>query len=69
MKTEDRVESFIISFRDVYVFRTEFIEDHPESVEAFVNGVLQGLEFLKTNPDEGVAIASYKLFLLFGFFL
>ena len=46
---------------DVYVFRTEFIENHPESVEAFVDGVLQGLEFLNTNPDEGVAIAAKKL--------
>ena len=46
---------------DVYVFRTEFINDHPESVEAFVSGVLQGLEFLKTNREEGVAIAAKKL--------
>ena len=46
---------------DVYVFRTEFIDEHPESVAAFVDGVLQGLEFLKTNREEGVAIAAKKL--------
>ncbi|MBK4730734.1 ABC transporter substrate-binding protein [Oxynema sp. CENA135] len=46
---------------DLYVFDADFIEQNPQAVRAFVAGVLRGLEFLKTNPDEGLAIASKRL--------
>ena len=46
---------------DLYVFNTQFLETNPQAAEAFVRGVLQGLEFLKTNRAEGLAIASKAL--------
>ena len=46
---------------DLYVFNTEFLETNPQAADAFVRGVLQGLEFLKTNRAEGLAIASSAL--------
>jgi NitT/TauT family transport system substrate-binding protein len=46
---------------DVYTFSTKFIEAHPETVQAFVGGVFKGLDLLKTNPDEALAIAAKPL--------
>lgn len=46
---------------DVYVFSTKFIEANPKAVEAFVGGILKGLDFLNTNPNEGLAIAAKRL--------
>lgn len=46
---------------DVYVFETEFIENNPQAVQGFVDGVFQGIEFLENNPDEGLEIAARKL--------
>lgn len=46
---------------DVYVFDTEFIENNPQAVQGFVDGIFQGIEFLENNPDEGLEIAARKL--------
>ena len=46
---------------DVYIFSTKFIEANPKAVEAFVGGILKGLDFLKANPNEGLAIAAKRL--------
>jgi NitT/TauT family transport system substrate-binding protein len=37
---------------DILVFREDFIEDHPEAVQAFVDAWYEALEFIETNPDE-----------------
>lgn len=46
---------------DLYMFDTAFIESNPEAVQAFVNGVLKGTDFLQTNPDEALAIGAAEL--------
>jgi NitT/TauT family transport system substrate-binding protein len=46
---------------DVYAFDRQFIEQNPDAVAGFVSSVLKGLEFLKQNPEEGVAIAAQAL--------
>ncbi len=49
------------AINDLYVFDTQYANSHPELVEAFIAGVLEGLEFLEANPQEGVAIASTQI--------
>lgn len=46
---------------DIYAFRTDFIESNPEAVAAFVAGNMKGLEFLKTNREEGLTIMANQL--------
>jgi NitT/TauT family transport system substrate-binding protein len=46
---------------DLYVFRTEFIQQSPEAVSAFVKGTLKGLDFLTTNRQEGLEIMAKQL--------
>ncbi len=46
---------------DLYIFSTQFIQSSPQAVAAFVKGHFQGLEFLKTNPKEGLAIMAKQL--------
>lgn len=46
---------------DIYIFSPKFIEANPKAVKAFVGGIFQGLDFLKTNPEEGLAIAAKRL--------
>jgi NitT/TauT family transport system substrate-binding protein len=46
---------------DVFIFRTDFVEQQPKAVEAFVRGIFKGQEFIKTNPDEAYAIAGKQL--------
>lgn len=46
---------------DLFIFRTDFIEQNPEAVQAFVQGVLQGLDFLISNPDEALPLAAKRL--------
>ncbi|MBI1880371.1 MAG: ABC transporter substrate-binding protein, partial [Chloroflexi bacterium] len=41
---------------DILVFRSDFIENRPNDVRAFVDAWYEALDFLKTNPDEGNAI-------------
>ncbi len=46
---------------DLYVFSTKFIQSNSKAVTAFVEGHFKGLEFLKTNPKEGLAIMAKQL--------
>ncbi len=46
---------------DLYIFSTKYINANPKAVEAFVKGNFKGLEFLKTNPKEGLAIMAKQL--------
>lgn len=46
---------------DLYIFNTKFVESNPKAVAAFVEGNFKGLEFLKTNPKEGLAIMAKRL--------
>lgn len=46
---------------DVYAFSTDFIESNPDAVQAFVSGVLKGLDFLKSNPNDALALAAKNL--------
>lgn len=46
---------------DVYLFNTKFAEANPQAMQAFVQGILQGIEFLETNRDEALAIAGKRL--------
>ncbi len=46
---------------DLYIFSTKFIQTNPKAVAAFVEGNFKGLNFLKTNPKEGLAIMAKRL--------
>jgi len=46
---------------DLYVFSPQIIEQNPQSVDAFIRGVLEGLEFLQNNREEGLAIAAREI--------
>ncbi|HEY9620423.1 MAG TPA: ABC transporter substrate-binding protein [Crinalium sp.] len=46
---------------DVYIFRTDFVQQNPQAIEAFVRGIFKGQEFIKSNPDEAYAIAGKQL--------
>lgn len=46
---------------DLYVFERKFIESDPQAVSAFVKGIFKGLDFLKTNRQEALAIAAKAL--------
>ncbi len=46
---------------DMYIFDTAFVDENPEAVQAFVNGIFKGLQFLQDNPDEGHAIGAVAL--------
>ena len=43
---------------DLYVFSPQFIQDRPQTVDAFIRGILDGLEFYNNNKEEGMAIAA-----------
>lgn len=43
---------------DLYVFDTAFVEENPETVQAFVNATLRGLEYLEANREEGIEIGA-----------
>ena len=46
---------------DLYIFDNKFIQTNPQAVQAFVNGIFQGLNFLNQNRAEGLAIAAKHL--------
>ncbi|XHX80238.1 MAG: ABC transporter substrate-binding protein [Stenomitos frigidus ULC029] len=46
---------------DLYIFSTKFVQANSKAVAAFVEGNLKGVEFLKTNREEGLKIAAAKL--------
>jgi NitT/TauT family transport system substrate-binding protein len=46
---------------DLIIFDTDFTQTSPQAVESFIRANLKGLDFLNTNPDEGLAIAAKSL--------
>lgn len=46
---------------DVFAFRTDFVEQNPDAVQGFVAAIFKGLDLLKNNPSEALAIASEPL--------
>lgn len=46
---------------DLYIFNTEWVENHPAAAEAYVRGIFKGMEFLQTDPDEAHAIVGKRL--------
>lgn len=46
---------------DLNIVSTEFAENHPEAVQAFLKGIFRAQEFLQTNPDEAYAIVAEPL--------
>ena len=37
---------------DVYAFRADFANDHPDVVEGFIAGVFEGMDFVKEHPEQ-----------------
>ena len=46
---------------DFYLFDTAFVEENPEAVQAFVNGILKGQEFMETNRMKALEVAAASL--------
>lgn len=46
---------------DVYLFSNQIVEENPQAMQAFVNGIYKAVDFLKTSPDEANAIAGKQL--------
>lgn len=43
---------------DILTFKTDFIEQNPEAMQALIKAYYRGLDYVKTNPDESHAIAA-----------
>ena len=46
---------------DLYLFDAAYVEENPEAVQAFVNGIFMGLEFLETDEEEALEIGATAL--------
>jgi len=46
---------------DVYLFQADFVENNPEKVQAFVNGILQARAFIESSGEEAAEIIGDKL--------
>jgi NitT/TauT family transport system substrate-binding protein len=46
---------------DFYAFTTNFIETHPDAVQAFVSGIFKAVDLIKTNDNSALAIAAKRL--------
>ncbi|MEL6602987.1 MAG: ABC transporter substrate-binding protein [Cyanobacteria bacterium J06614_10] len=46
---------------DLYLFDTAFIEENPAAVQAFVNAIFKGTQFMDDNPDEMLEIGANEL--------
>lgn len=46
---------------DMYIFDSAYVEKNPAAVQAFVNGIFKGIEFLKENPEEALKISAVAL--------
>lgn len=46
---------------DLYLVDTAFIKENPATVQAFVNGIFRGTQFLFDNPEESLEIGSKEL--------
>jgi NitT/TauT family transport system substrate-binding protein len=42
---------------DVYLFSTQFVEEHPKAVEGYVRGIYKAIDFIKSNPEEAYTLA------------
>jgi NitT/TauT family transport system substrate-binding protein len=43
---------------DIYSFGSQFVATYPKAVRAFIQGVFKGIDYLRTNPPEALAIAA-----------
>ena len=46
---------------DMYIFDAAYVEENPEAVQAFVNGIFKGLQFLQTDREEALEISAVAL--------
>ncbi len=46
---------------DIYLFHADFVEQNPEQVQAFVDGIFEARSFIKSNPEAAYAIIGEKL--------
>jgi len=46
---------------DLYLVDTAFIEENPAAVQAFVNGIFKGTQFMLANPEEALRIGAEEL--------
>ena len=46
---------------DMYIFDTAYVDENPEAVQAFVNGIFKGLAFLETDREEALEISAKAL--------
>src|SRR5215470_10958361 len=37
---------------DVYAFRADFVRDHPDVVDGLIAGIFEGMDMVKTSPEE-----------------
>ncbi len=49
------------SIADIYQFDARFTEERPETVQAFVDGIFQGLAYIESNPEESADITARQL--------
>lgn len=52
---------FPTAIADMLLFDSSFVASNPEAIKAFIRGNARGLEFLQTNRQEGLEIASKNL--------
>jgi NitT/TauT family transport system substrate-binding protein len=46
---------------DIYEFDAKFIEQHPDTLQAFVTGFFKGLDYIKAHPEESAEIVAKDL--------
>jgi NitT/TauT family transport system substrate-binding protein len=46
---------------DIYEFDAKFIEEHPDTLQAFVTGFFKGLDYIKAHPEESAKIIAKEL--------
>ncbi|MBC7880681.1 MAG: ABC transporter substrate-binding protein [Anaerolineae bacterium] len=46
---------------DIYEFDARFIEEHPDTLQAFVTGFFKGLDYIKAHPEESAEIVAKEL--------
>ncbi len=46
---------------DLYIFQPDYVAAHPDAVQAFVDGIYQGRELIKNQPEEAYPIIAKKL--------
>ncbi len=46
---------------DIYLFQADFVEENPDKVQSFVNGILKGKAFIESDSEEAYKIIGDKL--------